>query len=164
MKSSRAPQQTKPILRDEHVIRYLAELHTNFVIVPIDKAANNIAIICKRFYVIRLLKEVGALGDPSLTYQISNADPIDIVNENVELCKRYNLDLEDRQKTLPIMYWTPKMHYNPSRARFIVSSAKCSTKPLSRIISKTFKLIFNQIQSFHDKSKFCKNYNRFWVI
>ena len=56
------------------------------------------------------------------------------------------------------------MHYNPSRARFIVSSAKCSTKPLSRIVSNTFKLIFNQIQSFHDKSKFYKNYNRFWVI
>ena len=62
------------------------------------------------------------------------------------------------------MYWTPKMHYTPSRARFIVSSAKCSTKPLSRVVSNTFKLIFNQIQNFHDKSKFYKNYNRFWVI
>ena len=56
------------------------------------------------------------------------------------------------------------MHYTPSRARFIVSSAKCSTKPISRIISNTFKLIFKQIQSFHTKSKFYKNYNRFWVI
>ena len=56
------------------------------------------------------------------------------------------------------------MHYTPSRARFIVSSAKCSSKPLSRIVSNTFKLIFNQIQSFHKKSTFYKNYNRFWVI
>ena len=137
----------------------LAEFHHNYVIVPIDKAANNIAIICKRFYVMRLLKEVGALGNPELTYQISSADPIDIINNNVEVCNRYGLNVENRQRTLPIMYWTPKMHYNPSRARFIVSSAKCSTKPLSRVISNTFKLIFNQIQIFHDKSKFYKNYN-----
>ena len=113
---------------------------------------------------IRLLKEVGALGIPDLTYLISDVDPINIINNNMELCERYGLSLEERQKTLPIMYWTPKMHYTPSRARFIVSSAKCSTKPLSRVISNTFKLIFNQIQNFHDKSKFYKNYNRFWVI
>ena len=31
-------------------------------------------------------------------------------------------------------------------------------------MSNAFKLIFNQIKNFHDKSKFYKNYNRFWVI
>ena len=62
------------------------------------------------------------------------------------------------------MYWTPKMPYIPSRTRFIVSSSKCSTKPLSRVMSNTFKLTFNRIQNFHEKSKFYKNYNRFWVI
>ena len=111
-----------------------------------------------------VLKEVGALGIPDPTYQISDANKIDIINNNIEICKRYGLTLEERQKTLPIMYWMPKMHYTPSRARFIMSSAKCSTKPLSRIVSNAFKLIFNQIKNFHDKSKFYKNYNRFWVI
>ena len=164
LKSTITPQQTKPVLQDDNVIRYLADFHKKFVIVPIDKAANNIAIICKRFYVIRLLKEVGALGNPDPTYQISNENPIDIINNNMELCERYDLTLQEHQKTLPIMYWTPKMHYTPSRARFIVSSSKCSTKPLSRVVSNTFKLIFNQIQNFHNKSKFYKNYNRFWVI
>ena len=80
------------------------------------------------------------------------------------LCERFGLTIEEGQKTLPIMYWIPKMHYTPSRARFIVSSAKCSTKPISRLVSNAFKLIFNQIQNFHAESKFYKNYNRFWVI
>ena len=155
---------TKPVLKDEDVIRYLADFHLKYVIVPIDKAANNIAIICKQFYVNRLLKEIGALGSPNATYGISSLRNIDIIQENMELCERYGLTLQERQKTLPIMYWTPKMHYNPSRARFIVSSAKCSTKPLSHAISNTFKLIYNQIQNFHLKSKFYKNYNRFWVV
>ena len=86
------------------------------------------------------------------------------MNEDIILCERYGLKLEERQKTLPIMYWTPKMHYTPSRARFIVSSAKCSTKPISKVVSNAFKLIFNQIENFHNKRKFYKNINRFWVI
>ena len=164
LKSRIVPQQTKPVLDDEDVKRYLAELHGKYVIVPIDKAANNIAIICKQFYIMRLLKEIGTLDNHDLTYQLSNENKIDIIHNNQMLCDRYGLSLSDSQKTLPIMYWTPKMHYVPSRARFIVSSAKCSTKPLSRIVSNTFKRIFKQIQNFHNKSKFYKNYNRFWVI
>ena len=61
LKVSRKPQQTKPILKDENVIQYLKDLHSRYVIVPIDKAANNVSIICKRFYVLRLLKEVGTV-------------------------------------------------------------------------------------------------------
>ena len=80
------------------------------------------------------------------------------------MCEHYGLKIEEGEKTLPIMYWTLKIYYTPSRARFIVSSAKCSTKPISRLVSNAFKLIFNQIQNFHDMSKFYKNYNRFWVI
>ena len=56
------------------------------------------------------------------------------------------------------------MHYNPSRARFIIASSSCSTKPLSTLTSKIFKHIFNQVRNFHEKSTFYKNYNRFWVI
>ena len=62
------------------------------------------------------------------------------------------------------MYWLPKMHYNPSRARFIIASSSCSTKPLSKVTSSIFKHIFNQVRNFHKKSYFYKNYNRFWVI
>ena len=164
LKLSRQPQPTKPILKDEDALVYLKDLQSKYVIVPIDKADNNISIICKRFYVMRLLKEVGALGNPDPTYEISNINPADLINDDVILCERFSLTLDEGQKTLPIMYWTPKMHYTPSRARFIVSSAKCSTKPISQVVSNAFKLIFKQIQNFHDQSKFYKNYNRFWVI
>ena len=54
LKSTKTPQQTKPILKDDNVIRYLSDFHKKYVIVSIDKAANNIAIICKQFYVMRL--------------------------------------------------------------------------------------------------------------
>ena len=58
----------------------------------------------------------------------------------------------------------PKMHYTPCRKRFIIASSQCSTKPLSKVISKIFKHIFNQTLIFHEKCTFYKYYNRFWVI
>ena len=164
LKLFKRPQPTKPILKDENALIYLKELQRKYVIVPIDKAANNISLICKRFYVMRLLKEVGAIGTPGPTYELSDINPVDLIDEDVALCERFGLKLDEGQKTLPTMYWTLKMHYTPSRARFIVSSAKCSTKPISRVVSNAFKVIFNQIQNFHDQSQFYKNYNRFWVI
>ena len=160
----KTPSVTKPMLRDEGVLTSLSELHSKFVVVPIDKAANNVALICKRFYIQKLLTEVGIPGNTSSTYKLSEDDPSKIIQNNASLCSKFGIPLEDRSKTLPFMYWLPKMHYNPPRARFIIASSTCSTKPLSKVTSSIFKHIFNQVRNFHHKSHFYKNYNRFWVI
>ena len=39
--------------------QYLKKLHDRFVLVPVDKASNNFAIICKKFYIEVLMKELG---------------------------------------------------------------------------------------------------------
>ena len=153
----------KFILDDDDVKTYLAELHKNFVIVPIDKASNNIAIVCKKFYVSRLFEELGIPGNISDTYKSATKIKDDIITNNLSLCGKYGLELTVSQMTLPFMYWMPKMHYSPSRARFIVASSTCSSKLLSQAISKVFKLLFHQVQNFHAKSTFYKNYNRFWL-
>ena len=41
--------ETNPVLKQPDVIRNLEELHQKYVFVPIDKAANNVAIVCKRY-------------------------------------------------------------------------------------------------------------------
>ena len=164
LNTRKVPSTTKPVLEDEEVQSALTELHSKFVVVPIDKASNNVAIICKRFYIQKLLGEVGVPGDTSPTYKMSNRDMEDVIGDNEMLCEKFGLSLEDRLQTLPFMYWIPKMHYSPPRCRFIVASSMCSTKPLSKLASTIYKHIFNQVQTFHRKSTFYKNYNRFWVI
>ena len=62
IKTRYKPQQVKPVLKDKIVVDYLNQIHSKFVLVPIDKAANNIAIICKRFYIEKLLHEIGLLN------------------------------------------------------------------------------------------------------
>ena len=41
-------KQIKPILYDPDVISYLEALHEHFVVVTIEKAAKEIAVICKK--------------------------------------------------------------------------------------------------------------------
>ena len=71
---------------------------------------------------------------------MSKEEPIET---NIKYCKKYNLKITEQDKTLPIIYWLPKMSKAPIGAKFMVASKNCSTKPLSDVISKVFKMIFN---------------------
>ena len=104
LKSKITINQTKPSLHSQDVKAALAELHDKFVIVPIDKASNNIAIVCKRFYIQKLLNEVGVPGDISPTYKLSEKDQDHIIFDNMLLCEKFGRTIEEREKVLPFMY------------------------------------------------------------
>ena len=157
-------RKVNQVLQDQDTLEYLSKIHDKFVVVPIDKAANNVAFICKKYYIERILKEIGLFGTPSNTYNISNIHPDAINSTNFELCEQLHLNIPKDSDTLPAMYWIPKLHKSPVGARFIIAAKRCSIKPLSKAIMKVFKLIYKQIENFHAKGKFYSNYNLFWVI
>ena len=165
LKRNIKPKRTNPILQQDNVNNYLQELHNKFVLVPIDKAANNIAIVCKRYYVEVILKEIGLLENKNNdTYLKSNITKNEIIDDNITYSEKLGFKINDKEKQLPIMYWIPKIHKNPTGARFIIASKLCSTKQLSKSVSAVFKLIYNQIENFHKKAKYLENYNKFWVL
>ena len=47
------------ILNDPGVTDCLHKLDEDFVLVPADKAANNIIVICKKYYIETIIKELG---------------------------------------------------------------------------------------------------------
>ena len=48
------------------MILLLQELHERFVVCPIDEAASNVAIVCKRFYATVLSKELDLIKSNDL--------------------------------------------------------------------------------------------------
>ena len=156
----------KPILNNTEVKAHLEELHSKYVIVPIDKAANNISIICKKFYIEVLLKEVGVLGSPNSTYAlVTDKTASQVIEENVEYSERQGFKIEeDREKSLPIIYWTPKFHKTPIAPRCIVASKLCSTKQVAQGVSSCFKVILSQLENFYHKNQFYCHFKKFWVI
>ena len=138
------------------------------MLVPIDKAANNIAFICKRFYASVIVKELGLQNinnANSSTYESLNIDIADIMKSHKDtLTEEFNINIDHSMELLPTMYWIPKIHKDPIGFRFIVASPKCTVKHLSKDITSVFKLFHKQIQNYHRKRRFWSGINTFWVI
>ena len=61
-------RSVQSIFSEHEVKNTLFSRKEDFVIVPIDQAANNVAFICKQFYVLTITKEL------NLDYRLSNQD------------------------------------------------------------------------------------------
>ena len=134
---------------------------------PMDKAANNVAFICKRYYAEILLQELGLLNVPSQTYKMLNDRTIpEIINLQVgELLASFKIKIElEEMKVLACIYWLPKMHKKPSGARFIIAGKRCTTKLLSKHVTSAFKFFFDQIERYHKHVHYFSGVKTFWVI
>ena len=60
-------QPTGKVLQNVDMKACLSDLHNKYVFVPADKALNNIIIICKRYYIETLIKELGLDNCPTQT-------------------------------------------------------------------------------------------------
>ena len=165
--SVRFHSTSEKILDDDDVKSYLSELHEKFVVTPTDKAGNNFSVVCKKFYIQCLLKELCLSKDSKKkksTYKNLKIKQSNVVKRHVQYMSKHNIKIEDDQKRLPFLYWIPKMHKTPSKQRYIAASHSCSTKPLSKMITYCLKLI----QQTH--TNYCKTiaknrgYNRMWIV
>ena len=154
LKTKVRPVKTSLGLKSREVSSALETLQSNFVIVPIDKASNNVAFICKRYYAKVLLKEFGLLdGTTTTTYSLINEDQTEILDfHKRHLKQHFKIEVNSNMMKLPSAYWMPKMHKTPVGARFIIASKKCSIKDISKNISSVFKLFFRQLQNYWDKT------------
>ena len=53
----------------------------------------------------------------------------------------FDIKLHQKEKSLPQMYWIPKLHKTPYKARFIAGSRTCTTTKLSKLITDCLKLV-----------------------
>ena len=161
------PKIICPVLNITEVNTYLIDLQDEYVMVPIDKAANNVAFICKRYYVEVLLQELGLINVHSQTYKVINDVTIpEVINQQInELLTSFKIKVElEEMKVLPCIYWLPKMHKKPSAARFIIAGKRCTTKLLSKHVTSVFKFFFDQIERYHKKVHYFSGVKTFWVI
>ena len=70
----------------------------------------------------------------------------------------------DEELDLPYIYWIPKMHKNPFKHRFIAGSSKCSTKPLSILLTKLLTHIKQGLQKYCETSYSRSGVNQMWIL
>ena len=125
----------------------LKRLQEHWVFIATDKASNNITVVCKKHYMNILDNEI--LNSGNFVEMNNNADSI--IENQSNFLKRFNLI---PSKNIPFLFWTAKLHKNPTSHRFITSGRNCTTQPLSINIGYCLKEILNIIRSnskFHRK-------------
>ena len=149
----------KPLLTDYDVVAKLKELHKSFVVVPTDKAANNVSIICKKYYHQCMQAEL-----MSNVYEPVSTSEDDIIDKHVKELGSHNITIPNDNKKLPFIYSTAKQHKTPVGNRFIVSGKRCTTKKLSKVLLNVFQLVFKTLK-YHCqyKCKFLKT-KSYWII
>ena len=90
----------------------LRELYNEYVLVPADKASNNIIIVCKKYYTEVIRNELaGKIGKVS-TY-VYCRDSVDQIVEKHSYMHNAKVKVAEDMKRLPGFYWMPKLHRNP---------------------------------------------------
>ena len=129
--------KTKSVICDPDVVSELSSLHDNYVVVPVDKASNNIVFICKAHYYNCLIKELGINSTHSNpTYTRTSLSKEEILDNHLSVLTSFGIKCLKEDLDLPILYWIPKLCKNPYKQRYIAGSATCSTKPLSIVLTK----------------------------
>ena len=104
---------TKPksVLKDPDVITNLSNLHAKYVVVPADKAPNNIVFICKKYYYDCLVRELGfenGVGNPTYTHTCLTKD--EILSNHKGVLNSFVINTTKEDLGLPSLYWIPKLH------------------------------------------------------
>ena len=135
------------------------DFRMKFVLCPVDKAGNNVAIICKKYYIENIEKELNTTN----TYNICNESESDIIQRHIEFCKSINIEISSEDEKLPILYMMPKFHKNPVGSRYIAASVNTSLKLLSKLLSPILKSILERMKSkVKYEFKFCDT-SGYWV-
>ena len=155
------------ILQDPHIKTYLTELQSKYVLFPADKAGNNIIFVCKYYYIRTLMEELGINSGMNLnsTYinQVNTVDEL-IQTHATTLADEFDIKLQQREKNLPQIYWIPKLHKTPYKARFIAGSRSCTTTRLSKLITECLKLVRSHCTAYCKTIRERTDVNSMWII
>ena len=77
---------------------------------------------------------------------------------------KFAVDVKERQDRLPTMYWLPKLHKRPYKARFFANSSSCTTKEISKLLTSCLTAIKAKVIKYCETVYERSGKNMFWPI
>ena len=129
--------------------------------VPADKATNNVVVVCRLHYMNTLKQELNG----TKAYEETSKDEKSVVYSHLnEIPNKFAVDVTERQDRLPTMYWLPKLHKRPYKARFIANSSSCTTTELSKLLTSCLTAIKANVIKYCETVYERSGKNMFWPI
>jgi hypothetical protein len=111
------------------------------------------------------MKELGIanlVGNP--TYTPTTLAREQILDNHRPVLYSFGISTKDEGLHRPSLYWIPKLHMCPFKQSYVVGSAKCSTKPLSKLLSCILSAVKTVLQSYCDTSYSKGGVNQMWIL
>ena len=91
-----------------HLKRGIQDFHMNYVLVPADKAANNVVVDCRLYYINTLKREL--VDTNAYKLQSSLSERVIIDGHGCYTALHFGVKVKDNQDKVPALYWLPKLH------------------------------------------------------
>ena len=157
--TNRLPPKPKSTFR--HLKQGIQDFHRKYVLVPADKAANNVVVVWRLHYINTLKQELSG----TKAYKETSEEEKSVVNGHCNhLALKLSVCVKERQDRLPTMYWLPKLHKTPYKARFIANSSSCTTTELSKLLTSCLTAVKNHVIRYCEKVYERSGKNLFWSI
>ena len=77
---------------------------------------------------------------------------------------KFAVGINENQDKLPTLYWLPKLHKRPYKARFIANSSSCTTTILSKLLTSCLTAVKKHWIRYYDTVYASDGINYFWSI
>ena len=151
----------KPKSSFGHLRRGVQEFHRKCVLVPADRAAGSVVVVCRLHCIGALGRELNGTGACGETFMGEKSVVYSHLNEIPE---KFAVDVGERQDRLPTMYWLPKLHKRPYRAVFVANSSSCTTAELSKLLTSCLTAIKAGVIKYCETVYERSRKNMFWPI
>ena len=126
----------KPKFSFRHLKKGIQEFHRRFILAPTDKAANNVVVVWKRYYINTLKQGLST----AKTYEHNRLDETSIADRHrCHMAAKLGLFVDEDHSKLPTLYWLPKHHKRPYKSRFIANFNACTTTELSILLTSSLR-------------------------
>ena len=119
-------------------------MYFKYVLVPADKATNNVVVVCRLHYINTLKQELNG----TKAYEETSTDEKYVVNSHLN---ELSLCVTERQDKLPAMYWLPKLHKRQYKARSIANSSSCTSIELSKLLTACPTAVKSHVIRYYEK-------------
>jgi hypothetical protein len=152
---SRTRKYEGPILSNRKSKAELDRLRESYVITVVDKAANNFAFTCKKFYFLRLAEELGLnnITPGNETYAYINETEGAICDRICGDLARFKVEPKEEERKLAVLYQTPKFHKDPPKMRYIAGNVATVLSGLDDRIAKILKMCKAHFRNLCRKSE-----------
>ena len=102
------------------------------------------------YYINTLKREL--VDNNAYKLQPSLSERVIIDGHGCHTALHFGVMAKENQNKVPTLYWLPKLHKKPYKARFIANSSSCTTTELSKLLTSCLTAVKKHVIKYFEKS------------